>query len=178
MPKQKSIKPFPYILEEDRDTPEEQTIFYLMPRTVEESSLISGFYSGAVESKPGFRNADRVNPKVLERGQINTFVNCTIGEPGVIHYRFSDKFSGQSNNRPDLHSKGWFNIKPDDHKMLTYLALDLRTNQLQELFEVADRGFSDTEKKKLNYSDTLSTGSKPSHPDEDTTVVDTVKSSE
>ena len=171
MPKQKSIKPFPYILEEDRDTPEEQTIFYLMPRTVEESSQISGLYSGVLKSKPGFRNADAVDSNAMRRAQIDAFVHFTIGPPGVEHYWFSDKF-------PEIHEKGWIDVSDDDETTLKYLARDLKSNQLQELFEAADRGFSDTEKKKLNYSDILSTGSKPSHPDEDTTVVDTVKSSE
>jgi len=170
MPKQKSIKPFPYILEEDRDTPEEQTIFYLMPRTVEESSQISGLYSGVLKSKPGFRNTDSVDSNAMRRAQIDAFVHYTIGPPGVEHYWFSDKF-------PELNEEKWMDISNDDETTLKCLAKDLKTNQLQELFEMADRGFSDTEKKKLSCSDTSSTGSKRSRPAEGSILAATAKSS-
>jgi len=165
--RQSSIKPFPYVLEEDRDSQDEQTVFYLLPRTVEESAAISQLYSKVLVKKPGFRD-DEIDPSAMKRAQVRAFTFFTIGEPGVIHYHFSDKFE-------DLEAAGWMDIAHDDEVLLAKLAKDLKSNQLTELFEAADRGLSNVEKKKLSCSPTTTTGSKKTVVGDETGSVITAK---
>lgn len=119
-------KAIPYVLEDDRmNSVDEQTIFWINPKTGHDSNRTLQRYAGA--SKDGRKGYRELNVGKLDSADIEEFLSvCTK----VEKYVFS------SDNQ--FHADGKVYDVIEDPVMLTEVARTLSSDYLSEVFEVSN----------------------------------------
>jgi hypothetical protein len=143
-----SKQPVPYVLDRDRGVPEdEQTTFWVKPRTGEDGARIVTRYTGAERANPGAYR--EISPAKWGKADIETWLDTIVK---VENFWFSDTF-------PELAAQGWI-TEVTDPDMLVKVMKSIALEDFNELINFASRvsTLTPVEKNGLSSSRTSSSG--------------------
>lgn len=165
MAKRTSSQPFPYILECERDLPEnDQTTFWLKPRKTKDTAKALERVSKARDIRPG--GQELYKGKAWIAGEQENFIDMV---DHIENYWFSDDF-------PQF-SKEAMNIENANVAILREVFYDLRDEERLELVDACQRHFEleSSDRKKLNSPSSTSSGKAGSQKEDGSTTVPSVK---
>jgi hypothetical protein len=142
-----SKTPVPYLLDRDRNAPEEeQTTFWVRPRTGEDGAKIVARYSAAERTTGAYRE---ISEGKWRKADSDTWLD-TVAK--VEHFWFSDRF-------PDLAAQGWVE-EVTDPDLLVKVMQSIALEDYNEIVNFAARlsSLTPTEKNGSPSSPTSSRG--------------------
>ena len=115
----------PYVPEEERSVTEQQTVFWIRPKTGHEANQTLAAYAGA--GRDGRKGYRELSVRRLDTADVEQFL-ATVEK--VEWFLFSDRY-------PDLKAQGGM-AEINDEATMSKVAVDLSSDLLIEIFEASN----------------------------------------